>query len=1373
MATRGFFIESQASLNKGIDVSKLRESDNEGPFPFVFVYTGQGAQWAGMGKELLAHSEVFKQTIKYLDSCLREIEQDVRPIWTLEALLRGPEDFDISAANISQPVCTAVQIALTDLLKDWGALPEIVVGHSSGEIGAAYAAGAIDARQAILASYFRGVAVTEDSTGGSMAAVGLGKDLVQAIIDDCALGESVTVACANSPDSTTVSGDTVAVDDLLKTLQEREIWNRKVKTGGKAYHSHHMKIVGSKYEALLECYWNATNGHFETSGDADNAASSVEMISTVTGEQINRDQVAVPRYWRTNLESPVRFDEAIQHILLDGSYHLVELGPHSALQLPIKQNASALEGTRYNYTLSLMRHHDAWLTTLQLVGSLFLHRHDELRYSKIVNDSDRPQPHVLVDLPPYPWDYSKPLLWSEPRMSIESRHRKYPRHDLLGSQMLGGGTAGMRWRNVLSLHESKLLTDHRLGPSVVFPAAGYISMAVEAMCQVSNLQLEDCPGVELRELNFAKALDMDLDRRPTVEIFSEMSPMRITNLKISDNWWRFTVVSVDGDAQATMHMNAAVRLAETPARITRGIKLERSDMQQDAARVWYERFTQEGLAYGPRFAVMEEIFRDRARAAPIAAATTHLQRGEEFCRYITHPATIDAMLQTALVATASGIVSKMRATVPVAMDSVYIAAPSALDMDTEKPWGIDGDAEKVGFGTFKCNAEIFNSSGQVLVRLSKIRCIAYQGNIPTQRTEQRDPIVRDAWRPDLSALTSPGLESYLSLFVQSCESETVSEDVLRLAGVLDLACHQRSNINILELGNQTQIAEGLRETLRVDSSFRRYNTYCRGVFANGDLVGADVFSGTPDEQIPEDSTGIPQERKFDIILVPSIDLWTPALAGRLTPDATVVIMGDAQTEDSTWTKVIKASGSSPITAALINSRGDKEKRRSTLGNCDLQIQKVLQDHWGSVVGIVSLSQVSLATVPDRSFVVSTLEQQLPLLNTIDYFEMGQTKLITDRAAKIVWLTNGGLMDGGKPDFGPILGLSRSLMLEQPSLQFAFLDVDDNSIFSHDTSQNIVNILERLIHEPKPDFEFAQRDGVLHISRWEPDERLNKSFRLKRNEETIELPLENAGRCQLSMKSPGQLDTIHFVQEDYSTTLDPDYVEISVKSIGINAKDLYALNAKIDIMDACCSLECAGVITALGDNISEFKTGDLVVAMAGTHFATVERLPHWAVAKLNDDEDFVTSSTIPTVFSTAIYALKTLARLQPGETVMIHSAAGGVGIAAIQFAKHLGAKIFATVGTEYKKSFLVEKFDMNPDHIFSSRNSSFLPAIMEATSGQGVDVVLNSLTGDLLRSSFEACASFGRFIEIGERDIMDHGALDMFTFGKLITNFGNP
>jgi NADPH:quinone reductase-like Zn-dependent oxidoreductase len=139
-----------------------------------------------------------------------------------------------------------------------------------------------------------------------------------------------------------------------------------------------------------------------------------------------------------------------------------------------------------------------------------------------------------------------------------------------------------------------------------------------------------------------------------------------------------------------------------------------------------------------------------------------------------------------------------------------------------------------------------------------------------------------------------------------------------------------------------------------------------------------------------------------------------------------------------------------------------------------------------------------------------------------------------------------------------------------------------------------------------------------------------------------------------------------------------------------------------------------------------------------------------------------------VFATAIYALSDCANLKSGETVLIHSGAGGVGIAAIQIAHLKGAEVFTTVSTQEKKDYLVKNLGVKRENIFNSRDSSFLPAIMAVTNNHGVDVVLNSLTGDLLHDSFRACARLGRFVEIGKKDLTDAGRLDMHIFKRNVS-----
>ena len=229
---------------------------------------------------------------------------------------------------------------------------------------------------------------------------------------------------------------------------------------------------------------------------------------------------------------------------------------------------------------------------------------------------------------------------------------------------------------------------------------------------------------------------------------------------------------------------------------------------------------------------------------------------------------------------------------------------------------------------------------------------------------------------------------------------------------------------------------------------------------------------------------------------------------------------------------------------------NREGRPSPL---DTEIQSLLEAYFEHTIPIIGLPHVSETTLFARSIVISTVEAEEPLLAVLSEQDMSLVKFMTDNASKIVWVTNADVMSGTRPDFAPVLGLSRALMLEQPSVQFAVFDVDDALPDLGATAKNIFDTMQQLMEDPYPDFEFAQKRGMVHSLRWEPEEPLNSLFRLKQNGETINETLEAAGRCELSIKQPGQMDTIYFVEKDYKEALRADHVEIRVKSVGINAK----------------------------------------------------------------------------------------------------------------------------------------------------------------------------------------------------------------------------
>ena len=202
-----------------------------------------------------------------------------------------------------------------------------------------------------------------------------------------------------------------------------------------------------------------------------------------------------------------------------------------------------------------------------------------------------------------------------------------------------------------------------------------------------------------------------------------------------------------------------------------------------------------------------------------------------------------------------------------------------------------------------------------------------------------------------------------------------------------------------------------------------------------------------------------------------------------------------------------------------------------------------------------MNEVSRATIPAKSIIISTIELYEPFLSVLGTNDLDRLKTLTDSASIVLWMTGGGLFEAKRPDFSPVFGLSRALMLEQPSLKFLILDIDSESPDEIAASKpNMLLILNQVLRSMMPDLEYLQYNGVLHISRFVPDEPMNKNFQQKMDNETAIVPLHSAGPCELNMKRVGQMDTLHFVQNSRNSEgLLPDYLEVHVKCVGLNAK----------------------------------------------------------------------------------------------------------------------------------------------------------------------------------------------------------------------------
>lgn len=418
--------------------------------------------------------------------------------------------------------------------------------------------------------------------------------------------------------------------------------------------------------------------------------------------------------------------------------------------------------------------------------------------------------------------------------------------------------------------------------------------------------------------------------------------------------------------------------------------------------------------------------------------------------------------------------------------------------------------------------------------------------------------------------------------------------------------------------------------------------------------------------------------------------------------------------------------------------------------------------------VSSLSQ----TGPLKEFVVLVDHASGSILLDLDDKKIEILKLVFAQAKAILWVTFGGSGECKNPGAGAVAGFLRTLRSENGGMNFATCDIETEDMSNPDFIQAISKVLAKAFTKSNIDsslnnFEYAVQNGRILIPRVVEDKLANKAtMKQAATRETEEQNIWQEDSCLcLDMAHVGLLDTFQFVHsERFSSDIRHDEAEIEVKTIGLNFHDLMVATGQLPDPNGY-GVECAGIITKIGKSAHHLKVGDRVCALAPSSFASRARAPQSLVSIMPDDMDFETGASIPSVFTTAYYCIHHAARVQKNESILIHSAAGGLGQACIKLAQLVGAKIFVTAGSPTKVDFLEKTYGLPRGHILNSRNLDFGHQLMSLTGGKGVDVIVNSLAGDYLRESWRCLAMFGRFIEVGKRDAIENARLDMATFER--------
>ncbi len=452
-------------------------------------------------------------------------------------------------------------------------------------------------------------------------------------------------------------------------------------------------------------------------------------------------------------------------------------------------------------------------------------------------------------------------------------------------------------------------------------------------------------------------------------------------------------------------------------------------------------------------------------------------------------------------------------------------------------------------------------------------------------------------------------------------------------------------------------------------------------------------------------------------------------------------------EPSSWFLLADRGGVAKSLAAQLRAQG----KNCVVATADDFRDLHLRIDCPNVIHLASLDLLDPSTRPE-----ALLEAEAQWIETLHFVQ----SLLRDSSVpkRRLWIVTRGAQSAAPAPARvslaqtPLLGLAKSIDLEHAELGCTRIDLDPQP-----GAEDISALAEEVLL-PAAEREVAFRKGKRYVARLTPRAQKSTSGTL------LEIP--EADSFRLDISRPGNLDNL-LLRRTSRPEPQPGEVEIRVNAAGLNFRDVMNAAGVYPGGPIPFGAECAGTISAVGSEVTGLEPGDEVLAVANASFSAYTTADARAVVPKPAAYNFGQAATIPIAFLTAYYSLNYLARLSRGERVLIHAAAGGVGLAAVQLAQQAGAEIFATAGSPEKRSYLKS---MRVPHILDSRSLSFADEIMKTTGGYGVDVVLNSLPGEYITRSLSILAAYGRFVEIGKTDIYQNKPLGLFPFRNNLSYF---
>jgi len=658
-------------------------ASEDGPLPLVFVFTGMGPQHLGMGMDLLRREQAFRDAMLRCD----EIYKRISGLSILAELDATKDGTRMGDARIAQPANLFIQVALTRQLACWGISPDVVVGHSVGEVAAAYASGALSLEDALLVSYHRGRLQQTLSGSGTLLAVECSESEALNLLRDL---PDVSIAAINGPSSLTLAGD---VDQLTagKRLLDQTGRFAKFLDVAIPYHSPKMDVI----EAELLQSLQGLQPHDE----------AVPLYSTVTGTRISGAELTA-HYWWLNVRKTVRFSGAIGSILAEVTdCNFVEVGPHPVLRASLLQCLAASKAT--GRPLQTMNRKTAEALTLrQSLGALYCLGYEPQWREATVAEGR------YIKLPRYPWQRELHELRRTPR-AHEQLHGGNG-HPLLAHRV---DAASPTWQAEVSSDLHLYIQEHRVSGEVVVPGAVYLEAGLAA--HLAHTASEACV---LEDVAFHKML-----------VLEPRAPARLS-VTLDPRLGRFEVHGRQAEDQVAWSLHATGAILD----VDRGAHADEVDAaafsrmctEEQPISAFYERLDGMGLSYGPSFRTVAQLRTDLSSRKVLARLESKAS-GEE--GYLLHPTLIDGAFQSLVILAAQGAGGAPSVPmVPVSVDRV------CFHRRPTKGVHAFGTLTQQGADHLEADLVLFEDGGEVIARLEGIRC----QHLTAQDTAQ-DPI--DQW----------------------------------------------------------------------------------------------------------------------------------------------------------------------------------------------------------------------------------------------------------------------------------------------------------------------------------------------------------------------------------------------------------------------------------------------------------------------------------------------------------------------------------------------------------------------------------------------------------------------------------------------------